>query len=152
MQSFLNTPISSSIMPVLPIRLRILTREHPSYNFASGTSTPSTQSSSSSIVSCLGTPSTTRSLLFEEFSANTPYDVSTNTEDRVLIVGGLGYIGSHTTWELLKAGHNVVIIDNLSNAYLSVLERLRQMTKDQFNGSCRMPCICLLYTSPSPRD
>lgn len=35
----------------------------------------------------------------------------------VLVTGGAGYVGSHTTLELLNAGHNVVCIDNLSNAY-----------------------------------
>src|SRR4051794_25305069 len=36
--------------------------------------------------------------------------------DTVLVTGGAGYIGSHTTVELLKAGHDVVVVDNLSNA------------------------------------
>lgn len=128
-------------MPLLPIRLQALTREQSDTEITSGTSTPCTESSSSSIVSCPNTPSTSRSLLFEEFSITGPSDEDTNSQDRVLIVGGLGYIGSHTTLELLKAGHNVVIIDNLSNAYLTVLERLRQMTKNHFKGSPRMPRI-----------
>ena len=34
----------------------------------------------------------------------------------VLISGGAGYIGSHTAVELINAGYNVVIIDNLSNS------------------------------------
>jgi len=42
----------------------------------------------------------------------------------VMVIGGLGYIGSHTTLELLKEGHNVIIIDNLSNSYASVLTRI----------------------------
>lgn len=33
----------------------------------------------------------------------------------VLISGGLGYIGSHTTVEILNAGYEVIIVDNLSN-------------------------------------
>ena len=33
---------------------------------------------------------------------------------KVLVTGGLGYIGSHTCVELLKEGHEVVILDNLS--------------------------------------
>ncbi|KAK1834099.1 hypothetical protein QBC39DRAFT_398973 [Podospora conica] len=41
-----------------------------------------------------------------------------------LVIGGLGYIGSHATLELLRSGHNVIIIDNLSNAYPSVLDNL----------------------------
>lgn len=37
----------------------------------------------------------------------------------------MGYIGSHTTLELLKEGHNVIIIDDLSNSYEDVLSRIR---------------------------
>lgn len=43
---------------------------------------------------------------------------------QMLVVGGLGYIGSHTSWELLKAGHNVIIIDNLSNSYRAMLKKI----------------------------
>lgn len=41
-----------------------------------------------------------------------------------LITGGAGYIGSHTCVELMKAGHDVVIYDNLSNAKRSVINRI----------------------------
>ncbi|MFI3295944.1 MAG: UDP-glucose 4-epimerase GalE [Rikenellaceae bacterium] len=40
----------------------------------------------------------------------------------VLVAGGVGYIGSHTTVELINAGYNVVVADNLSNSELSALE------------------------------
>jgi UDP-glucose 4-epimerase len=60
-------------------------------------------------------------------------------KDHVLVVGGLGYIGSHTVWELLKAGHNVVIVDNLSNAYRNVLERLHQLMERQYPDKIQMP-------------
>jgi UDP-glucose 4-epimerase len=46
----------------------------------------------------------------------------------VLVTGGTGYIGSHTCVELLGRGHDVTIIDNLSNSKQSVLQRLRQIT------------------------
>lgn len=36
---------------------------------------------------------------------------------RVLVVGGAGYIGSHTVYELIKDGHEVVVLDNLSSGY-----------------------------------
>ena len=42
----------------------------------------------------------------------------------VLVTGGAGYIGSHTCVELLKAGYNVIIADNLSNASADVPERI----------------------------
>jgi UDP-glucose 4-epimerase len=47
---------------------------------------------------------------------------------KVLVTGGLGYIGSHTCVALAAAGHDVVIVDNLDNAKPSVLERLRELT------------------------
>ena len=42
----------------------------------------------------------------------------------VLITGGAGFIGSHTTVELLNAGYDVVIIDNLVNSSKIVLKRV----------------------------
>lgn len=47
---------------------------------------------------------------------------------KVLLTGGTGYIGSHTTVELFDEGHDVVIIDDLSNSDKSVLERIEQIT------------------------
>src|SRR5210317_257367 len=41
---------------------------------------------------------------------------------RILVTGGLGYIGSHTVVELLEAGYEVSIIDNLSNSSIEVLD------------------------------
>lgn len=43
---------------------------------------------------------------------------------RVLVTGGAGYIGSHTCVELLRAGHEVVVVDNLSNAKPEALRRV----------------------------
>jgi UDP-glucose 4-epimerase len=50
---------------------------------------------------------------------------------RVLVTGGLGYIGSHTCVLLAEAGHELVVVDNLSNAKPVVLERLRELTGRQ---------------------
>lgn len=46
----------------------------------------------------------------------------------VLITGGAGFIGSHTTVELLNAGYDVVIIDNLVNSSKIVLKRVKEIT------------------------
>jgi UDP-glucose 4-epimerase len=46
---------------------------------------------------------------------------------RVLVTGGAGYIGSITTLQLLEAGHEVVVLDNFSNAKPAVLERIAQL-------------------------
>jgi UDP-glucose 4-epimerase len=45
----------------------------------------------------------------------------------ILLTGGAGYIGSHTCVELLKAGHQAVIYDNLSNGCPEVLDRIAQI-------------------------
>jgi len=47
---------------------------------------------------------------------------------RVLVTGGAGYIGSHTCVELLNAGHEVFVIDNLCNGHEAALERVRGIT------------------------
>ena len=47
---------------------------------------------------------------------------------RILVTGGTGFIGSHTVVELIEAGHDVVIIDNLVNSKRSVIDRLAQIT------------------------
>ncbi len=47
---------------------------------------------------------------------------------RVLVTGGLGYIGSHTVVELINNGDEVVIIDNLSNSKKEVIDKLEEIT------------------------
>jgi UDP-glucose 4-epimerase len=47
---------------------------------------------------------------------------------KVLVTGGLGYIGSHTVVELQEAGYEVVIIDDLSNAELDVVDKIEKIT------------------------
>ena len=47
---------------------------------------------------------------------------------KILVTGGTGYIGSHTTVELQKAGYDVVIIDNLSNSNIEVLDGIEAIT------------------------
>ncbi len=46
----------------------------------------------------------------------------------VLVAGGEGYIGSHTAVELIEAGYDVVIVDNLSNSEESAVEGVRKIT------------------------
>ena len=46
---------------------------------------------------------------------------------KVLVTGGAGYIGSHTCLELLNAGHEVVVLDNLSNSSKESLNRVQAL-------------------------
>lgn len=47
----------------------------------------------------------------------------------ILLTGGLGYIGSHTAVELINAGYDIAIVDNLSNTTLDVSDRIEQITE-----------------------
>lgn len=47
---------------------------------------------------------------------------------KILVTGGLGYIGSHTCVELIKSNYEVIIVDDLSNSKEQVLDRLEQIT------------------------
>lgn len=47
---------------------------------------------------------------------------------KVLVTGGVGYIGSHTCVELLNEGHEVIVFDNLYNSNLKVLNRIEKIT------------------------
>ncbi len=53
---------------------------------------------------------------------------------RILVTGGAGYIGSHTCVELLNAGHEVVVVDNLSNSKEEALRRVGEIV-----GSAAVP-------------
>ena len=47
---------------------------------------------------------------------------------KILVTGGAGYIGSHTVVELILDGHDVVILDDLSNSKASVMDRIGEIT------------------------
>jgi len=47
---------------------------------------------------------------------------------KILVTGGTGYIGSHTSVELIEAGYDVVIIDNLYNSEAEVVDRIEKIT------------------------
>lgn len=47
---------------------------------------------------------------------------------KILVTGGIGYIGSHTCVELLKQGMEVVVFDNLYNAKIEVVDKIKEIT------------------------
>jgi UDP-glucose 4-epimerase len=94
----------------------------------------------SECTSSISTPHTESSLLFNDIPEFHLRDFSKD-DQYILVVGGLGYIGSHTTWELVKEGFNVIIIDNLSNSFRSVLDRLEYMTAERYKGQNYCPSI-----------
>ena len=51
---------------------------------------------------------------------------------KILVTGGLGYIGSHTCVELLMEGYEVVVIDNLSNSKIEVVDKIKTITNKDF--------------------
>lgn len=78
------------------------------------------------------TPGTDCDVLFETLS---PQDDG----QYVLVTGGLGFIGSHTVVDLLKAGNNVLIIDDLSNSIDDVFDRILKTAHMHFarvGGQC----------------
>lgn len=118
-----STPSSPST-PLSPISI------------SSGASTPGYFTSEGTEL-CFSNVSTPATELSESQSL---LAIDSIAEDQyVLVVGGLGYIGSHTVWELLKAGHNVVIVDDLSNSYKDVLQRLKLLVKDHYKGRSIVP-------------
>ena len=46
----------------------------------------------------------------------------------ILVTGGAGYIGSHTVVQLLDAGQDVLVLDNLCNSKAAVIERIIKIT------------------------
>lgn len=52
---------------------------------------------------------------------------------KILVTGGCGYIGSHTCVELLNAGYDIAIIDNLCNSKIEVIDKIKKITGKDFN-------------------
>lgn len=92
----------------------------PSQNSSPLSSRPSTQP-------C--TPHTEYDDLFDQPS------LWSEEREFILVTGGNGFIGSHTSLELLKSGHNVIVVDNLSNSFRSVFDRMLLAAHQYFEQS-----------------
>ena len=55
----------------------------------------------------------------------------------ILVTGGAGYIGSHTCVELLNAGLDVIIVDNLCNSKRQAVRRIEEITGRQSRADHR---------------
>jgi UDP-glucose 4-epimerase len=129
-------------------------------NFSlSGSASPSSfdfSSSHSGSPEAISTPGTQRSLLFDDDVPSDPLDIGGGNSPFIMVVGGLGYIGSHTVLELLKENYNVLIIDDLSNSYESVLHRIKALASEHFATQDKpMPALHfrqLDYRSPCMRS
>lgn len=126
---------------------------------SSGTASPSPSTfslSASESQEAISTPGTQRSLLFDDDVAADPLNIAGENSPFIMVVGGLGYIGSHTVLELLKENYNVLIIDDLSNSYESVLHRIKALATEHFAAQDRpMPALQfrqLDYRSPCMRS
>jgi len=99
---------------------------------SSSSSPPS--SSKSSPFSDESLPSS-QPMIFEEIAE--VFKLPPQNDEYIAIIGGLGYIGSHTSLELIKSGYNILIIDNLSNAYRGVFDRLKLLAKRSYKTKQR---------------
>jgi UDP-glucose 4-epimerase len=75
---------------------------------------------------------------------------------KILVTGGAGYIGSHTCVELLNAGHEVVVVDNLCNSVEESLDRVREITGREVEfhriDICDRPALEGVFRSAGPFD
>ncbi|KAF2017564.1 UDP-glucose 4-epimerase [Aaosphaeria arxii CBS 175.79] len=124
----------------------------------SGTASPSLSMFSladSNSAETVSTPDTQRSLLFDDDVVADPLDIAGGAPF-IMVIGGLGYIGSHTVLELLKENYNVLVIDDLSNSYESVLQRIKALALEHFTTIGKsMPSLHfrqLDYRSPCMRS
>ena len=51
---------------------------------------------------------------------------------KILVTGGLGYIGSHTCVELLDAGYDIVVVDNFINSKPEAVENIKKISGKDF--------------------
>ncbi len=69
---------------------------------------------------------------------------------KVLVTGGLGFIGSHTCCELLDDGYEIVVVDNLSNSSIDVIDKIKEITGKDIvfyqNDVCDLDALEKIFT------
>jgi UDP-glucose 4-epimerase len=95
--------------------------------------------------------------LYNRFKKNDFFvAISKKMGKTVLVTGGTGYIGSHTSVELIEEGYDVVIFDNLSNSSISVLDGIEKITgvrpKFEKIDLCDKTSVDLLFDKYSEID
>lgn len=85
------------------------------------------------------TPSTEQNIAYKASNTNVlnfnqPLIIN-KMKQTILVTGGTGFIGSHTTVELIEAGYKVVIVDNLSNSKIEVLDGIEKITGVRLHSS-----------------
>src|SRR5512147_1218794 len=79
--------------------------------------------------------------------------MANNQPGTILVTGGAGFIGSHMCVELLNAGYEVVVLDNLSNSSARSLDAVRRITNrtlEFIEGDLRDPnCLDAIFASHS---
>ena len=64
---------------------------------------------------------------------------------KILVTGGAGYIGSHTVLELMQAGHEVCVVDNLSNASVHSLQRVMALAGGSVAFHAHRPVVAAAH-------
>ena len=56
-----------------------------------------------------------------------------SNKKKILVTGGTGYIGSHTSVKLLQENYSIVILDNLSNSSIKVISKIEELSNENFD-------------------
>ena len=70
----------------------------------------------------------------------------------ILVIGGAGYIGSHTVVELLKNNREVIIVDNFSNSKPEMLEKIKKITNKVSDMDAQLSSSTGLITEMDRRE